>query len=79
MVRPRYCPPAPTAQGTHGQAYPQASQGETQMTATLLYALAALGAYRVIRRMVVIALWFWRTRNDKPTAWLMPHQGGSTQ
>ena len=36
---------------------------------TLVYLLAALGAYRVVRRWVVIGHWFWKTRNWKLEAW----------
>lgn len=35
-----------------------------------IYALAALGAYRAVRRTIIIIHWFWKTRNDKPTPWL---------
>lgn len=35
----------------------------------IVYLLALLGAYRVVRRFVIIGHWFWKTRKDKPTPW----------
>jgi len=40
------------------------------MSIGVIYVLAALGAYRAVCRIVFIAHWFWKTRNDKPTPWL---------
>lgn len=33
----------------------------------LFYFLAILGAYRVVRRIVIIGHWFWKTRGYKPS------------
>lgn len=35
----------------------------------IVYLLAFLGAYRVVRRFVIIGHRFWKTRKDKPTPW----------
>jgi len=37
---------------------------------TIIYALAALGAYRVVRRAVIVAVTLWGDIRSKPTPWL---------
>lgn len=38
--------------------------------------LAVLGAYRVVRRVVIIGHWFWKSWNDKPTPGLFSLRRG---
>lgn len=38
----------------------------------IVYALAALGAYRIIRRAIIVACSVREDMRSKPTPWLLP-------